>query len=141
MKIPCPLCGPRDRREFYYYGSPDYLSPVGADAELDALDNQLFLRDNIAGQVQDLWYHEGGCAAWLKVTRSTISHAVLRAELVMGAQAAPKPAANAAPKPAAKPAAQSVGAAAKPALKPAVKPAPKPAAKPAAQPKTPKKDA
>lgn len=137
MKIPCPLCGPRDRREFYYYGSPDYLSPVGQDADLDALDNQLFLRDNIAGQVQDLWYHEGGCAAWLKVTRNTVTHAVLGAELVMGAQAAPKPAANAAPKPAAKP----VTAAAKPAVKPAVKAAPKPAAKPAAPPRTPKKDA
>ena len=129
MKIPCPLCGPRDRREFYYYGSPDYLSPVGQDADLDALDNQLFLRDNIAGQVQDLWYHEGGCAAWLKVTRSTVTHAVLGAELVMGAQAAPKPAAK------------PVTAAAKPAVKPAVKAAPKPAAKPAAPPRTPKKDA
>lgn len=129
MKIPCPLCGPRDRREFYYYGSPDYLSPVGQDADLDALDNQLFLRDNIAGQVQDLWYHEGGCAAWLKVTRNTVTHAVLGAELVMGAQAAPKPAAK------------PVTAAAKPAAKPAVKAAPKPAAKPAAPPRTPKKDA
>jgi sarcosine oxidase subunit delta len=137
MKIPCPLCGPRDRREFYYYGSPDYLSPVAQDADLDALDNQLFMRDNIAGQVHDLWYHEGGCAAWLKVTRNTITHAVLGAELVMGAQAASKPAANAAPKPAAKP----VTAAAKPAAKLAVKAAAKPAAKPAAQPKTPKKDA
>ncbi len=137
MKIPCPLCGPRDRREFYYYGSPDYLSPVGQDADLDALDNQLFLRDNIAGQVQDLWYHEGGCAAWLKVTRNTVTHAVLGAELVMGAQAAPKPAANAAPKLAAKP----DTAAAKPAAKPAVKAAAKPAAKPATPPRTPKKDA
>ena len=137
MKIPCPLCGPRDRREFYYYGSPDYLTPVGQDADLDALDNQLFLRDNIAGQVQDLWYHEGGCAAWLRVTRNTISHAVLGAELVMGALPAPKPSANVAPKPAEKP----ITAAAKPAAKPAVKAAAKPAAKPAAPPRTPKKDA
>jgi|LauGreSuBDMM15SN_2_FD.fasta_scaffold580804_1 sarcosine oxidase subunit delta len=137
MKIPCPLCGPRDRREFYYYGSPDYLSPVGQDADLDALDNQLFLRDNIAGQVQDLWYHEGGCAAWLKVTRNTISHAVLGAELVIGAQAAPKLAANAAPKPAVKP----VTAAAKPAVKAARKPAAMPTAKPSPKPRTPKKDA
>ncbi len=104
MKIPCPLCGPRDRREFYYYGSPDYLSRVGADADLDDLDNQLFLRDNIAGQVQDLWYHEMGCTAWLKVTRNTVTHAVLGAELVMGAQAAPAQAAPAplAPSPAVK---------------------------------------
>ena len=135
MKIPCPLCGPRDRREFYYYGSPDYLSPVGADADLDALDNQLFLRDNIAGQVQDLWYHEGGCTAWLKVTRNTITHAVLGAELVMGgAVAAPNAVPNAAQK-------AAPAAAQKPAAKPAAKPAPKPAAKPKATPKTPKKDA
>ncbi|MDZ7906767.1 MAG: sarcosine oxidase subunit delta [Cypionkella sp.] len=99
MKIPCPLCGPRDRREFYYYGSSDYLSQVGQESDLDALDNQLFLRDNIAGQVTDLWYHEAGCTAWLKVTRNTITHAVLGAELVMGGK-------NAAPKPAAKPAAK-----------------------------------
>lgn len=137
MKIPCPLCGPRDRREFYYYGSPDYLSPVGQDADLDALDNQLFLRDNIAGQVQDLWYHEGGCAAWLKVTRNTLSHAVLGAELVIGAQAAPKLTANAVPKPAVKP----VTAAAKPAVKAARKPAATPTAKPSPKPRTPKKDA
>ncbi len=100
MKIPCPLCGPRDRREFYYYGSPDYLKPVGADADLDALDNQLFLRDNIAGQVQDLWYHEAGCTAWLRVTRNTVTHAVLGAELLMGAA---HMASGAGPKPAAKP--------------------------------------
>jgi heterotetrameric sarcosine oxidase delta subunit len=123
MKIPCPLCGPRDRREFYYYGSPDYLSPVGQDAELDDLDNQLFLRDNIAGQVQDLWYHEAGCTAWLKVTRNTISHAILGAELVMGA---PNAAPNAAPV-----AAQKL----------ALNAAQKTAAKPAPKPKTPKKDA
>jgi hypothetical protein len=104
---------------------------------LDALDNQLFLRDNPRGAgTRDLWYHEGGCAAWLKVTRSTVTHAVLGAELVMGAQAAPQPAANVAPKLTAKP----ITAAAKPAVKPAVKAAPKPAAKPAASPRTPKKD-
>lgn len=112
MKIPCPLCGPRDRREFYYYGSPDYLSPVRQDADLDLLDNQLFLRDNIAGEVQDLWYHEMGCTSWIKVTRNTVTHAVLGAELVLSAQnsaqqgapnAAQKTAANPAAKPAPKP--------------------------------------
>ncbi|MBM3613583.1 MAG: sarcosine oxidase subunit delta, partial [Alphaproteobacteria bacterium] len=25
MRIPCPHCGTRDRREFYYYGAEDYL--------------------------------------------------------------------------------------------------------------------
>jgi sarcosine oxidase subunit delta len=128
MKIPCPLCGLRDRREFYYYGSPDYLNPVAQDDDLDALDNHLFLRDNIAGEVQDLWYHEGGCTAWLKVTRNTVTHAVTGAQLLMGAP-------NAASKPANKP---RISPAAAPASRPA--PATKPRA--AAKPKTPpKKDA
>jgi sarcosine oxidase subunit delta len=104
MKIPCPLCGLRDRREFYYYGSPDYLTPVGEGSDLDALDTQLFLRDNIAGDVQDLWYHEGGCASWLKVTRNTVTHAVLGAQLLMGARATPaRPVDNTGAQPAAKP--------------------------------------
>jgi heterotetrameric sarcosine oxidase delta subunit len=107
MKIPCPLCGPRDRREFYYYGSPDYLSPMGQDADLDALDNHLFLRDNIAGEVEDLWYHELGCTAWIKVRRNTVTHAVLGAALVMAQddfapKQAPSPAKSAS-KPALKP--------------------------------------
>lgn len=84
MRITCPLCGPRDRREFYYYGSEDYLTlPVGED--FDAIDAHLHLRDNLAGRVRDLWYHEMGCSAWLVVTRDTVTHEVFGAELVDGA--------------------------------------------------------
>lgn len=82
MKLPCPLCGSRDRREFYYMGTEDYLTPAGEGASLDDLDNHLFLRDNPAGLTRDLWYHEQGCGAWMVVTRNTVSHAVLAAELV-----------------------------------------------------------
>lgn len=84
MKLPCPLCGSRDRREFYYMGTEDYLTRAGEEASLDDLDNQLFLRDNPAGLTRDLWYHEQGCGAWMVVTRNTVSHAVLAAELVAG---------------------------------------------------------
>lgn len=82
MRITCPLCGPRDRREFYYYGSDDYLNRVTVEDGIDALDNFLFLRDNPAGVTRDLWYHETGCAQWLRVTRNTVTHEVLGAELV-----------------------------------------------------------
>ena len=99
MRIPCPLCWPRDRREFYYYGSTDYLDRPSEGASLDDLDNHLFLRDNPAGETKDLWYHENGCAAWMVVTRNTVSHAILGAELVTGLGAMP----NAAPEPAPKP--------------------------------------
>lgn len=104
MRIPCPLCGPRDRREFYYYGTTDYLDRTSDQGTLDDLDNHLFLRDNPAGQTRDLWYHENGCTSWLIVTRNTVTHAILGAELVMDREAALTPAPIPAAKPAAKPA-------------------------------------
>jgi len=84
MRIPCPLCGPRDRREFYYYGTTDYLNRPTDQGSLDDLDNHLFLRDNPAGLTRDLWYHETGCTSWMIVTRNTVTHEVTRAELVAG---------------------------------------------------------
>ena len=82
MRITCPLCGPRDRREFTYYGAEDYLSRPKPDAAPAAWDDYLHLRDNIAGVVRDLWYHETGCSGWLVVTRNTITHEVLETRLV-----------------------------------------------------------
>lgn len=82
MKLPCPLCGSRDRREFYYYGTTDYLDRPDHTADIDALDAHLFLRENPAGRTRDLWYHEQGCGSWMVVTRNTITHEVFGAELV-----------------------------------------------------------
>ncbi len=82
MRIPCPLCGPRDRREFYYYGAEDFVHRPAPDAPLEAWDNHLHLRDNLAGLTKDLWYHETGCGQWLLLTRNTVTHDILSAELV-----------------------------------------------------------
>jgi methylglutamate dehydrogenase subunit B len=82
MRIPCPICGSRDRREFYYYGTEDYLNRPSDQGTVDDLDNHLFLRDNPAGITRDVWYHEMGCTSWLIVTRNTITHEVLASELV-----------------------------------------------------------
>jgi heterotetrameric sarcosine oxidase delta subunit len=82
MRIPCPLCGPRDRREFTYYGSDDFLRRPAPDAPMAAWDDHLHLRDNPAGPTRDLWYHETGCSAWIEVTRNTVSHEILAARLV-----------------------------------------------------------
>lgn len=79
MRIPCPLCGARDRREFYYKGAA--LTRPAADAGADAWDDYVHLRTNPAGRTQDLWQHEAGCGAWLVVTRDTVSHEVLGAVL------------------------------------------------------------
>ncbi|QYZ70509.1 sarcosine oxidase subunit delta [Neotabrizicola shimadae] len=82
MRLTCPLCGERDRREFYYYGAADYLARPEPGAAPEAWDDYLHLRDNPAGVVRDLWYHESGCGSWLVVTRNTVTHDVLGAELV-----------------------------------------------------------
>ena len=82
MRITCPLCGARDRREFYYYGAEDYLHRPASDAAPEAWDDYLHLRDNPAGETRDLWYHELGCASWLVVTRNTVTHEISTVELV-----------------------------------------------------------
>ena len=82
MRITCPLCGPRDRREFYYYGTDDYLRRPAADAAPAAWDDYLHNRDNPAGVTRDLWYHDMGCTSWLAVTRNTVTHAILKVEAV-----------------------------------------------------------
>ena len=82
MRLTCPLCGSRDRREFYYYGADDYLDRPAADASPGAWDNYLHLRDNPMGVTRDLWYHEQGCTSWLAVTRNTVTHEILKVELV-----------------------------------------------------------
>lgn len=84
MRIPCPICGERDRREFYYMGDAvalDRPDPEDGDA---AWDDYLHNRDNPAGVTRDLWYHEAGCTAWIVVTRNTVSHEVLGAALASG---------------------------------------------------------
>lgn len=89
MRLTCPLCGPRDRREFYYYGADAYLDRPVAEAPPEAWDDYLHLRDNLAGPVRDLWYHEAGCGAWLVVERNTLTHEItgtrLAADIARGA--------------------------------------------------------
>lgn len=90
MRINCPLCGPRDRREFYYYGAADYLNRPAQDAEPQAWDDYLHLRDNPAGVTRDLWYHESGCTSWLVITRNTVTHEIGEVALVAAAEPAPR---------------------------------------------------
>lgn len=84
MRLTCPHCGERDRREFYYYGHETYARRPGAEAGPEAWDDYLHLRDNPAGVTRDLWYHEMGCSAWIVVTRNTVTHEVLGTALVSG---------------------------------------------------------
>jgi len=77
MRLTCPLCGERDRREFYYQGEAAALQRPAPDAGDDAWQDYLHLRENPTGERRDLWHHEAGCGAWLVVTRNTSTHAIL----------------------------------------------------------------
>ncbi len=81
MRLPCPICGERDIREFVCKGAGDALRRPEPDAGVEAWDSYMHLRDNPAGLTAELWYHRAGCAAWLVVTRDTLTHEVVGAEL------------------------------------------------------------
>ena len=81
MRLTCPLCGERDRREFYYKGAAVMLERPDPEAGDEVWDDYVHLRDNPAGPTRELWYHAMGCAAWIVVTRDTVTHAMLGAEL------------------------------------------------------------
>lgn len=87
MRIPCPLCGPRDRREFYCQGAAVMLDRPSPEADAGVWADWLHLRDNQAGATRELWFHESGCAAWLVVTRDTATHEVRDAVLLEDADA------------------------------------------------------
>jgi len=89
MQIPHPLLGLRDAAEFTYLGDAALLdrpviddpAQLGTPATLDAFHDYLHLRDNPAGVIRELWFHEQGDRSWLVVTRDTRSHEILGAEL------------------------------------------------------------
>jgi heterotetrameric sarcosine oxidase delta subunit len=81
MRVTCPVCGERDVREFAYRGSAKLLARPPAEAGAAAFHAYLNLRENAAGPNAELWQHERGCRAWLRVVRDTRSHAVLEVGL------------------------------------------------------------
>ena len=82
MRLVCPICGERDRREFYYKGAALSLDRPAAEAGVEDWAAYVHLRVNPAGRTQDLWLHEAGCGAWLKVDRDTLTHEIFAVELV-----------------------------------------------------------
>ncbi|MFD0858983.1 sarcosine oxidase subunit delta [Roseovarius aquimarinus] len=83
MIIDHPLLGPRDAAEFIYLGDAALIDRPDWQAEdaAEAFYEYGYLRDNIAGQMQELWYHEQGDRSWLVVTRDTLTHEISKVEL------------------------------------------------------------
>ncbi|MEM1264595.1 MAG: sarcosine oxidase subunit delta [Pseudomonadota bacterium] len=82
MIINHPLLGPRDASEFVYKGDVALIDrPDGMETSLDEMHDYLHLRDNPAGEHQELWYHEQGDRSWLVVTRNTLTHEITNVTL------------------------------------------------------------
>ena len=83
MIINHPLLGPRDAAEFVYLGDASLIdrpNPTADDAA-EAFYEYGYLRDNPAGEHQELWYHEQGDRSWLVVTRNTVTHEITKVEI------------------------------------------------------------
>ncbi|RWK56667.1 sarcosine oxidase subunit delta [Mesorhizobium sp.] len=83
MRIVCPFCGERELGEFTCLGDAKPLRPAAGASEDEVFD-YVYLRDNIAGATSEHWYHGGGCRAWLKITRNTLTHAISTVEPAAG---------------------------------------------------------
>lgn len=82
MRIPCPYCGERDVSEFSYLGDGEVSRPDPSLSDApDRFADAVYLRKNPAGLHSELWFHGAGCRAWLRVSRSTISHEIFGARL------------------------------------------------------------
>ena len=83
MIINHPLLGPRDSAEFIYMGDASLIErpdPEGDNAA-EQFHDYAYLRDNPAGTLRELWFHEGGDRSWLVVTRDTRTHEISKVEL------------------------------------------------------------
>lgn len=79
MRVTCPHCGERDRREFTYQGDALALFRPEPDAGPAVWDDYLHNRGNQPGRVRDLWYHDP-CGTWVVVERDTETHEVFGSE-------------------------------------------------------------
>lgn len=99
MRIACPFCGTREVGEFTYLGDAKPKRPAmvpldvagGAVGEVEAFYDYVYLRDNVAGEMNEYWYHGGGCRSWLRVTRNTATHEITSVEAAPGAGANSSP--------------------------------------------------
>ena len=83
MLIPHPLLGPRDAEEFTYMGDASLIArPSASDPGAEqAFSDYVYLRGNPAGVHRELWFHEAGDRSWIVVTRNTLTHEILDAQL------------------------------------------------------------
>ncbi len=73
LLVPCPNCGPRNAADLRYVGeSPARPDPAGTDPE--SWRHYLYLRDNPAGWLAELWYCRAGCRRYFTTERHTVTN-------------------------------------------------------------------
>ena len=82
MIINHPLLGPRDASEFTYLGDASLINRPDWQSDNAAEDffEYLYLRDNPAGNIRELWFHQHGDRSWLVITRNTLTHEIMTVE-------------------------------------------------------------
>ena len=80
MRIPCPYCGLRDASEFTYGEDGGVVRPDPENSDEQAWTDYVYQRTNPRGPHNELWHHTAGCRQWLRVTRDTMSHAILKVD-------------------------------------------------------------
>lgn len=83
MIINHPLLGPRDASEFVNLGDASLMDRPNRKSETaaHAFYAYQYLRDNPAGELRELWFHEQGDRSWLVVTRNTLTHEITKVEM------------------------------------------------------------
>ena len=83
MIINHPLLGPRDASEFTCLGDASLIHRPDWQSENAAKEfyEYLYFRDNLAGNILELWFHEHCDRSWLLVTRNTLTHEITKVEL------------------------------------------------------------
>lgn len=71
--LTCPHCGVRPVQEFGFGGT---VGATPAPAMLDALSEELYFSDNVAGEQDELWFHRFGCERWMVARRDTRTNVV-----------------------------------------------------------------
>jgi heterotetrameric sarcosine oxidase delta subunit len=84
LRIPCPVCGPRDETEFTYGGDATVRRPADDTTDMDAWVAYVFERPNPRGKHREYWHHVSGCRQWLVVERDTLTHDISACHLARG---------------------------------------------------------
>lgn len=75
IELTCPWCGPRNVDEFHWHG--EHRPRPDADATPGRWRAYLFVRRNVAGPQEELWFHGVGCRRFVTVRRDTRTDEVL----------------------------------------------------------------